>query len=63
MYFVFTSWYIVLALLLVAIAAVIFFIVRMDKQDKVIIDEFANNVAVEPAESGDSNVNVEEKKE
>ena len=63
MYFVFTSWYIVLALLVVAIAAVIFFVVRMDKQDKVIIEEFANNTVAEPAESGESTAKVEEKKE
>ena len=52
MYFVYTSWYIVLALLVVAIAALITLIVMMDKKDKVIIEEFAkSNEAPEPAKA------------
>ena len=43
MYFVWSSWYIVLAVLLVAIAALVTLIVLMDKKDKAIIEEFANN--------------------
>ena len=52
MYFVWSSWYIVIAVLLVAIAALITLIVLMDKQDKVIIEEFANsNSAPEAAQA------------
>ena len=50
MYFVWSSWYIILAVLLVAIAALVTLIVLMDKKDKAIIEEFAKSSAVaEPA--------------
>ncbi len=42
MTFVFTSWYIVLAALLVAVIGCIVAFVLMDKKDKVIINEFVN---------------------
>ena len=42
MTFVFTSWYVVLAVLLVAVIGCIVAFVLMDKKDKVIINEFVN---------------------
>ncbi len=44
MYGVFSSWYIILALCVLAIALLIFFIVRMDKQDRLIIKEYVNKL-------------------
>ncbi len=46
MYFVYSSWYIVLALLLVAIIALIVTFIMMDKKDRVLIEEFVKNSAV-----------------
>lgn len=69
MKFVYTSWYIVLALLVVAIAVIVYFIVRMDKQDKVLIDEFTKGNAEDPNTSTEAtpktadNVSVEKVKE
>lgn len=64
MKFVFSSWYIVLAVLAVAIAAVVALIIVMDRQDKAIIKEFTNgNAEVEPASEADNTAVVEEKQE
>ena len=43
MYFVYSSWYIVMAILLVGIIGLIVAFVMMDKKDGTIIQEFVNN--------------------
>lgn len=43
MYFVYSSWYIVMAILLVGIIGLIVAFVMMDKKDRTIIQEFVNN--------------------
>lgn len=43
MYFVYSNWYIVIALLLVAIIALIVTFILMDKKDKHLIEEFIKN--------------------
>jgi len=47
MEFVFSFWYIVMAVLVVCIAACITVFVMMDKKDKVLIDEFVKNASTE----------------
>ncbi len=48
MYFVYTSWYIVMAILLVAIIGLIVAFVLMDKKDRIIIQEFVQNSQPQP---------------
>lgn len=43
MYFVYSSWYIVMAILLVGIIGLIVAFVMMDKKDRTIIQKFVNN--------------------
>ena len=50
MYAVFSVWYIVLALLIVAIAGLFFAFIKMDKKDRILIDEFVNSSEVQPTE-------------
>jgi len=48
MTFVYSHWYIVMAVLLIAIVALIVTFVLMDKKDKVLIDEFVKSMQTEP---------------
>ena len=43
MYFVYTNWYIVMAILVVAIIGLIVTFILMDKKDKALIQEFVEN--------------------
>lgn len=43
MYFVYTNWYIVMAILVVAIIGLIITFILMDKKDKALIQEFVEN--------------------
>lgn len=67
MTFVYTSWYIVLALLVVAIAGLVVAFIMMDKKDKQIIETFMKetNAQAEAQAQAQTAVseNVEEKKE
>ena len=40
MAFVFTSWYFVMIALIAGIVACVFYFIKMDKQDRVMIDKF-----------------------
>lgn len=40
MAFVFTSWYFVMIALVAGIVACVFYFIKMDKQDRVMIDKF-----------------------
>jgi len=65
MKFVYSNWYIVLALLVVGIVACVVAVIKMDKKDKVIISEFvkqANEAAEAEAKKAEP-VTAEEKKE
>ena len=46
MTFVYSNWYIVMAILLVAIVSLIVIFVLMDKKDKVLIKEFVDSMQV-----------------
>ena len=50
MYFVYTSWYIVMAILLLGIIALVVTYIMMDKKDRLIIQQFKeeNSVETEP---------------
>lgn len=48
MAFVFSSWYIVAALIVVAIATIITVCVIMDKKDEIIINNFVKEASAEP---------------
>lgn len=43
MYFVYTNWYIVMAILVVAIIGLIITFILMDKKDRALIQEFVEN--------------------
>lgn len=43
MYFVYTNWYIVMAILVVAIIGLIVTFILMDKKDRALIQEFVEN--------------------
>lgn len=60
MSFVFSFWYIVMILLVAGIAACLVVFFKMDKKDRVLIDEFIKE-AQKPAEQKEENkVNAEE---
>ncbi len=48
MYFVYTSWYIVMAILLLGIIALVVTYIMMDKKDRLIIQQFKEENSVEP---------------
>ncbi len=56
MYFVYSNWYIVMAVLLVAIIALVVTFIMMDKKDKVLIEEFVKNSTSEETQSSDETV-------
>ena len=51
MAFVFSFWYIVMALLVAGIAAALVVFIRMDKQDKVLIDQFVKEASAQQPEA------------
>ena len=65
MTFVYTSWYIVLAILALAIVGLVVAFVMMDKKDKLIIKEFMNqaNASAEKQSVEAESAPVAEKKE
>ena len=44
MAFVYSNWYIVMAVLVVAIVALVFLFVKMDKKDRVLIKNFVDEM-------------------
>lgn len=61
MAFVFSSWYIVMLLLVAGIAACLVVFFKMDKKDKVIIDQFVKDSAASQEEK-EPEAKVEETK-
>ena len=51
MAFVFSFWYIVMALLVGGIVASLVVFIRMDKQDKVLIDQFIKEASAQQPEA------------
>ena len=60
MYFVYSSWYIVMAILLVGIIGLIVAFVMMDKKDRTIIQEFVNNSGTVQTPVDDEQIKSEE---
>jgi len=64
MTFVYSNWYIVMAIVAVAIAGLVTAFILMDKKDTVLIDEFIkSNAAQEPAAEPAAAEEAENKKE
>ena len=59
MKFVYSNWYIVMALLVVAIIALVVVFIKMDKKDRVIIKEFVDSMQNGAAETKEEPAKVE----
>lgn len=67
MYFVYTNWYIVMAILVVAIIGLIVTFILMDKKDRALIQEFVENsqsqvVAEKENDSAEESIEMTETK-
>lgn len=67
MYFVYTNWYIVMAILVVAIIGLIITFILMDKKDRALIQEFVENsqsqvVAEKENDSAEESIEMTETK-
>lgn len=60
MAFVYSNWYIVMALLVVAIAALVTIFIMMDKKDRVMIENFINSATTEKEEPKQQDTEVKE---
>jgi len=54
MTFVYSNWYIVMALLVVAIVALVVIFIKMDKKDRTLINDFVKSMQQEANESVNS---------